>query len=275
MPLAFLKVGLMQLHFGTQLLEAPFEKILLKARELSIENELDLLVLPELWTASTHSPDVILSRQLDLSRFQTVTDEIMRGATTALVLGSFPLMTPYGIRNTAIYRSLDGEWKTNLYKAVPFGFGKGESSVISPSDSVNGIEIGGVTAQVRVCFDLRFPELFRVLSPPPMIYVLVASWPLSRIDLWEKLLIARAIENQSWVIATNGSGDDLGLSLGGRSMIISPEGRVNLSLEANEEYGDFRINIDEVEHLRSVFPVNAYRPKTKVQAPKLWKNILP
>ena len=259
--MTLLKVGVLQLKFGNTSSDDTFENVLSRARALCVEHRLDLLVLPELWTASTHSADVILRSLLDLKAFQTVTDHIMSGINTSIILGSFPLMTIYGVKNTVIYRSRNGVWQTNLYKAVPFGFGEGESSVVAAGAAVNTIELGGVTAQVLVCFDLRFPELFRVLSPPPAIFILVASWPLSRIDVWEKLLVARATENQSWVVASNSSGDDLGLALGGRSKIISPSGQVVLSLSAHEEFGHFEINLEEVEQLRTVFPVDDYRPK--------------
>ena len=71
---------------------------------------------------------------------------------------------------------------------------------------------------LTLCYDLRFPELYRAeVDAGAQILVVPAAWPAARVDTWSLLLRARAIENQSIVIACNGAGSDHGVELGGHS----------------------------------------------------------
>lgn len=80
---------------------------------------------------------------------------------------------------------------------------------------------------VAICYDLRFPELFAQLKLSGASRIFVpAAFPAVRIGDWERLLVERAVENQVWVIGINAVGDDGRNRFGGRSMVISPSGKV-------------------------------------------------
>ncbi|MGE6631971.1 carbon-nitrogen family hydrolase [Bacillus sp. NPDC077027] len=107
-----------------------------------------------------------------------------------------------------------------------------------------------------ICYDLRFPQLSRALvNKGAKILVNTAQWPTTRRDHWRSLLIARAIENQSFVIAVNRTGESKGTDFPGNSMVIDPLG--NILLETNEDekiyYAD--IDINTVEEVRKQIPV--------------------
>lgn len=78
-----------------------------------------------------------------------------------------------------------------------------------------------------ICYDLRFPELWRLGAVEEAdVFTIGASWPAARQQHWRALLIARAIENQAYVVAVNRIGDDPHIKYAGGSLIISPTGEV-------------------------------------------------
>ncbi len=84
---------------------------------------------------------------------------------------------------------------------------------------------------VMICYDLRFPDISRTLVQQGADMLLCcAQWPSDRIQHWRILNIARAIENQIFVVACNGIGKNNGIDLGGNSMIIGPDGTVLVEL---------------------------------------------
>ena len=78
-----------------------------------------------------------------------------------------------------------------------------------------------------ICYDLRFPELWRIAAAAGAeVFTIGASWPDTRHAHWRALLVARAIENQAYVIGVNRVGTDPHLRYAGESMIVAPGGEV-------------------------------------------------
>jgi len=79
-----------------------------------------------------------------------------------------------------------------------------------------------------ICYDVRFPELFRAAARAgqPELFVVIANFPAKRITHWIRLLQARAIENQAWVMGVNRIGQDPFYTYNGRSLIVDPQGEV-------------------------------------------------
>lgn len=114
---------------------------------------------------------------------------------------------------------------------------------------------GGCVVPV-ICYDLRFPELFRsALSLGVELYVVIANWPTVREDHWVTLLRARAIENQSFVAGVNRCGRDPQYDYSGRSMIIAPDGQVLAETGKAEEVIWADIEWGIVREYRIRFPV--------------------
>jgi predicted amidohydrolase len=84
---------------------------------------------------------------------------------------------------------------------------------------------GGLKVAVFICYDLRFPELFRLAAQRGAeAFIVIANWPAKRHSHWLTLLQARAIENQAFVIGVNRCGEDPKLEYAGGSLVIDPQG---------------------------------------------------
>ena len=98
------------------------------------------------------------------------------------------------------------------------------------------VDIAGIRLCPLICYDLRFPELWRLAAQVGAdVFTVSSSWPLSRIDHWKSLLIARAIENQAYVVGANRIGSDAIAAWGGCSMVISPKGEILAQCGESEE----------------------------------------
>ncbi|MGH1438434.1 MAG: nitrilase-related carbon-nitrogen hydrolase, partial [Lewinella sp.] len=107
-----------------------------------------------------------------------------------------------------------------------------------------------------ICYDLRFPVWSRNIEQYDLL-LYVANWPEARISAWEKLLYARAIENQSYVAGINRIEPDSNeISYSGNSMLIDPKGHLLWKAQDDqEEIKSIQISLNELNAFRSKFPV--------------------
>ena len=135
-----------------------------------------------------------------------------------------PARRPY---NEAVVVAPDGTLAGRYRKRRPFT-PSGERDRYVAGSSPVVLEIGGIRVATLICYDLRFPELFRDCLPLGVeAFVVIASWPAARIAHWSTLLRARAIENQAYVVGVNRVGDDpTPLHYPGASVVVDPSGTV-------------------------------------------------
>jgi predicted amidohydrolase len=88
------------------------------------------------------------------------------------------------------------------------------------------LDVDGVKVAPFVCYDLRFADEFWDLAPAVDCYVVVANWPTGRRTHWQALLVARAIENQAYVVGVNRVGEGDGIAYAGDSRVVAPSGEV-------------------------------------------------
>jgi omega-amidase len=114
---------------------------------------------------------------------------------------------------------------------------------------------GGLTVCPAICYDLRFPELFRMgLAKGAELHAIGANWPEPRQQHWRALLVARAIENQTFVLGVNRTGNDPNLKYIGGSIALGPKGEVLGELGAEETVLSVEIDPREVRSWREKFP---------------------
>lgn len=132
-----------------------------------------------------------------------------------------------------------------------------EDQYLVAGDSPEIVQIGDMKCGLLICYDIRFPELSRYLTNHgAMVLIICSAWPLPRDEHWKTLTKARAIENQSYVVAANRVGTDGALTFCGASCIIDPYGMPVVSGSENrEELLAGEVALETVNSIRSKLPV--------------------
>src|SRR4030095_424741 len=123
--------------------------------------------------------------------------------------------------------------KTHLYAVDPVE----EQKCFASGNTFGSFAIGDLRFGFSICYDLRFPEMYRKLTIEQNAgaFIVSSAWPFPRIEHFRTLILARAIENQSYVIASNRVGKDGDLWFCGSSAIIDPRGVAVASASADRE----------------------------------------
>jgi omega-amidase len=130
-------------------------------------------------------------------------------------------------RNEAVVFDPSASLTARYEKIFPFVFAEKDSYVAG--DRTVSFDWGGFAVVLFICYDLRFPEIFRSATHGGAnLIVVIANWPVARIGHWTTLLQARAIENQAYVVGVNRCGEDPTLKYSGQSAIIGPGGEILL-----------------------------------------------
>ncbi|HEX2705650.1 MAG TPA: nitrilase-related carbon-nitrogen hydrolase, partial [Candidatus Lustribacter sp.] len=173
--------------------------------------------------------------------------------------------------NTSLVFSADGRLVTTYRKIHRFGFGAGEPVLMEAGERVVMVDlpdadpddVGGsrsVRAGLSTCYDLRFPELFRLqVDRGAQILLMCSCWPLARVEHWRLLGRARALENQCFLLACNTAGTHGGVTMGGRSQVVGPDGVVLAEGGLDEEVLSVEVDVGAVARYRATFPVLADR----------------
>lgn len=112
------------------------------------------------------------------------------------------------------------------------------------------------TTGMAICYDLRFPELFRRYATQGAKMVIIpAEWPIERIEHWRVLLQARAIENQCFMLACNSAGVTGDKTFGGHSMIVDPWGKIIIEVGEAATLATAEIDLNFVDIVRARIPV--------------------
>jgi deaminated glutathione amidase len=183
--------------------------------------------------------------------------------------------------NTSVHFGPDGEEKAVYRKVHMFDVEVGGTTYRESANEAPGDELvvsetaGGVELGLSICYDLRFPELYRILAVRgARVLVVPAAFTLATTrEHWEVLLRARAIEDQAFVVAANQVGQHApGFRSGGRSMIVDPWGVVLAQAPDTETFALAELDLDRQAEIRRTMPSlanrrpSAYRWPTEVTA---------
>ncbi len=154
--------------------------------------------------------------------------------------------------NTLVLASPGGE--LHRYRKIhPFTYA-GEHEAFQAGDSHLTVEVEGLRLTLFVCYDLRFANEFWVAAPQTDAYLVIANWPEARRHHWQTLLVARAIENQAYVIGVNRVGQGNKLVYAGDSRIVDPRGEILAAAAKNETLLIAEVDPEEVAATRREFP---------------------
>lgn len=158
-------------------------------------------------------------------------------------------------RNKALTFGPDGQLLAFYAKMRPFSPG-GESEHYTAGEHPIAFRCGELTVSPFICYDLRFPELFRqsAAAHRPELFVVIANWPEKRISHWIRLLQARAIENQAYVLAANRIGRDPYYAYTGRSIIVDFNGEIGADAGAHEGRIQARLDLEALRKYRQGLP---------------------
>ncbi|WP_236593582.1 carbon-nitrogen family hydrolase [Paenarthrobacter ureafaciens] len=258
-----LDVAAVQVKFdSTELLEDRISRI---QDLVSGVGKADLIVLPELWLHGGFSYDSWRKNAISLeSEVFTFLSEVARDKKAWFHAGSFMVTEPSSAAsdmwNTSVLFDPTGSLRATYKKIHRFGFSDGEPKLIAAGDEPRVVELHTERATaitgLSTCYDLRFPELYRHISAEgTALNVIPACWPLTRIQHWQTLGRARAIENQSFVVQCNMTGVDQEVELGGHSQIVDGNGDILAQADKEEAVLRATLNFDSLNELRSSFPV--------------------
>ena len=214
------------------------EKLVTEAADAGAQ----LAVLPEFFIRIANTSDTefnTIVEQLGAGQIQTRLANIACKNKIFLVAGTIPIKssTDNKCYNTALVYNPEGELISHYHKIHLFKYDNGEHKFDEGVNFVHGekiasFEINGFTFGLAICYDLRFPELFRQLAGVDAFIVPAAFLHHTGVAHWEILLRARAIENQCYVLASGQGGiHDNGRHTFGHSMLINPWGNVEEVLE--------------------------------------------
>ncbi|MCU0241932.1 MAG: carbon-nitrogen family hydrolase [Vicinamibacteria bacterium] len=212
-----------------------------------------LLVLPEMY-ATGFSMNVACVAEGEARQGEQGLAEVAR--THGLyVLGGVVTRAADGRgRNEAVLMGPDGDERCRYTKLHPFSF-SGEDQHYQAGDEIVTFEWAGCTVAPFVCYDLRFPEIFRrAVRRGAEILAVIANWPEPRELHWTTLLRARAIENQAYVIGVNRHGRDPKTTYSGKSLIIDPRGQILAEAEARDAILQAAIDREALLAYRREFP---------------------
>jgi predicted amidohydrolase len=219
-----------------------------------------LIVLPEMLSTG-FSMNLDRTLETDARETETFLAQLSREHGTYVVGGQSTRGPDGRGRNEAVVVGPGGNVVTRYAKLHPFSMGK-EAEYFTGGDEIVTFRCfdarpdgSGPTVAPFVCYDLRFPEVFRLgMLRGAQVLVVIANWPVARVEHWTTLLRARAIENQAYVIGVNRCGKDPYLTYPGRSMIVDFRGNVLAEARDGEEVISTDVDLPALVKYRSELP---------------------
>ena len=221
-----------------------------KIDQVSIDTE--LIILPEMFTTGFTMNTVEMAESMDGKSFQWMKKQSNK--SNKIIIGSIIIKEDKKYYNRCITMFPSGEYYT-YDKGHLFRMEK-ENKDFTKGDSKTVFEYNGWRICTLICYDLRFPVWSRNQDDYDLL-IYIASWPESRREVWNTLLKARAIENQSYVIGVNRIGNDgEGITYSGDTVIINPKGQIiSKANDYKDEIINAELSLDELKQFREKFPV--------------------
>jgi predicted amidohydrolase len=215
----------------------------------------DLILLPEIWPTGYFSFD---RYQAESEPADGPTVEIFRKKARErkchILMGSFVENDDGHIYNTALLLDPEGNTAARYRKIHLFGYQSDEREILSSGQDVVVVDTPWGPSGFSTCYDLRFPELFRLMADRGATFFLIPSaWPMVRLDAWRLFNRARAHENLAYLISCNCAGNNAGTQYAGHSMIIDPLGQVIAEGGQKEAVVTAEIDPGLVDTVRSEF----------------------
>ena len=211
----------------------------------------DVIVLPETWNTGFFPENVQALADHDGQQTKALMGRLAKKFSVNIVAGSVSNIRNGKLYNTCLVFDRSGNCiasydKTHLFTPM------GEQNVYTPGDRLCRFTLDGISCGVIICYDVRFPELSRSLAVDGLdVLFVVSQWPDVRISHLRNLTVARAIENQMFVVCCNSCGRTNQTRYGGNSAIIDPWGQTIALAENTEKILTATADMCILEHIRN------------------------
>lgn len=227
---------------------------MLEEKIWEIQGKTDLIILPEMFNSGFTMDATSVAEPMNFTTFKWMRQ--MAAQTKAVVIGSYVVKENDQYFNRLIWMQPDGNWDSYDKKHL-FRMAKEHDHYSSGSRKIVK-ELKGWKICPLICYDLRFPvwsRNSRANNYDLLIYV--ANWPAARVDAWDSLLKARAIENLSYTIGVNRIGEDGNeIPYSGHSAIYNGKGEQLIFLNDNEAIQTVHLSLSELKEFRDKFPAH-------------------
>ncbi|HCC70101.1 MAG TPA: amidohydrolase [Bacteroidales bacterium] len=218
-----------------------------------LSGKTDVVVLPEMFNTGFSMNSEELAEAMNGETVVWMRE--VSAETNYAILGSFIASDRGKYYNRLVFMKPDGDYctydKGHLFRMEKenMSYTKGNRTII---DSFKDWKFS-----LQICYDLRFPVWSRNKNNGYDILVYIANWPAVRRNVWNTLLIARAIENQCFVVGVNRIGrDENSIDYCGDTKLVDPRGNIVANTKMNtEEVITGEISLDELRAFREKFPV--------------------
>lgn len=256
----FMKLGLIQIRVAEKLGDNLMQ--LEEGLKGCVEEHVDLVILPELWNTPFRNACI----QEHYTDFQVLIPSLKLLAKRChvwLVAGTLPVPDKASDQytNCCLIINSEGEVvkaaaKLHLLEVNNSRHSYKESEVFHAGDEPCLVKTPWGVMGVEICFDLRFPELSRILSQSSFLLAVPAGFNAAVGQKhWKPLIQSRAIENEIFVAGVNPQAADYGTySSYGHSMVCSPDGEILLEMKPDQLYATVEIDTHEVERIRKRSP---------------------
>jgi predicted amidohydrolase len=215
-----------------------------------------LILLPEIWPCGFFSFDRYPRDSETLNgRIVTSLQEKAREKTCYIFTGSMVERTDGQFYNTSLLLNPSGEIEAKYRKIHLFGYQSREADILAPGRDVVVADTPWGGVGFSTCYDLRFPELYRLMVDQGAQFFLVASaWPHIRMEAWKLFNRCRAHENLAFLISCNCTGANQDNRYAGHSLIVDPLGQIIAEGGEKEQFVTATLDPGLVEAVRREFP---------------------
>jgi predicted amidohydrolase len=215
----------------------------------------DVIIFPEMWNTGYALEEIHQLADREGVRTRELISGFAAKHQVHVIAGSIADKQAEKVRNTIYIFDRVGNLVTDYSKIHLFRL-MDEEKYLSAGDELCSFELEGIPAGAMICYDIRFPELARKLAlNGAQILFVPAEWPHPRLHHWRTLLMARAIENQMYVVSCNRVGRSGSTEFFGHSMVIDPWGEILVEGGEAEEILYATIDLGEVQRVRNKIPI--------------------
>lgn len=244
-----LKVTILQVYLFWENIDKNLQNISLKLS--AIREKTDIIILPEMFTTGFTMNAATLAEEMGGKTMKWMQEKANR--YDAVIVGTLIIKESGNYYNRLIWMNPDGTFQQYDKKHL-FGMAK-EDDVYTAGNKRLIVDLKGWKIMPVICYDLRFPVWLRNHSEMYDLILVLANWPEKRAKHWNTLIPARAIENQSYIIALNRVGHDGNeIYYCGDTTCLTPDGKVVYYKRDEEDLYTFTIYKDEVEKTRNEMP---------------------